>query len=538
MTFKQKIFLSALIGFSCVLLITGLACWGLLAQSDSVTKLHLKVQALKSSAEANRLHHGLFGAVSRALLLSPEATSEEREDIRKALRDNSEQLRQSVSSLSTYNLPEAALHELDAVKPLLEIYEFDANMLVSKALTNAEAPHSLPPDFLVTFRDIETRLSSLSGMIEAAANEASAEADQSKEKMLTMLMSFGLATLILSISSCIYLYRGVYLPLRQVADHFSTISQGTSDLTIRLNDQGRNEVALIAASFNRFAAKLQNTLHQLLACSEKITEESRHLLDVSDSANQGVQQQQNGIHQLVAAVEQMTAAIQDVARTAHATAEAVQETNRETRNAKQILDKASGAIDALAVNMGNATTVVGTLEKQTERIGAVLDVIRSIADQTNLLALNAAIEAARAGESGRGFAVVAEEVRSLASKTQQSTAEIQATIEKLQAEAKSAVRAMEDGRDQMQATITEAGKAGEALAHITEMIGRLTDMNAQVASAAEQQTAVVGDINRNIVAIGRICNVTAEGATRSAQAARDLSLTAGSMNRVTELFKV
>jgi len=538
MTFKQKIFLSAVIGFSCVLLITGLACWGLFAQSDSVTKLHLKVQALKSSAEADRLHHGLFGVVSRALLLGPDAAPEERENIQNVLRDTTEQLRQYVSSLSTYNLPEAALRELDAVKPLIDVYEFDANLLVSKALTNAEASHTLPPDFLGTFRDIETKLTALSGMIENTANEASTEADRSKEKTLTMLVSFGLATLILSILSCVYLYQGVYLPLRKVADHFSTISQGTSDLTIRLNDQGRNEVASIAGSFNRFAAKLQDTLHQLLACSERINQESKHLLDVSDSASQGVQQQQSGIHQMVAAVEQMMVAIQDVARTAHITAEAVQETNQETQNAKRIVDQAMGAIDALSIDMGKATEVVGTLEQQTERIGAVLDVIRTIADQTNLLALNAAIEAARAGESGRGFAVVAEEVRSLASKTQQSTAEIQATIERLQAEAKSAVQAMEDGRNQMQATVTEADKAGEALARITEMIGRLTDMNAQVASAAEQQTAVVGDINRNIVAIGRICNSTAEGATRSARAAHDLALTANSMTRVTALFKV
>ncbi|HYE38086.1 methyl-accepting chemotaxis protein [Methylocaldum sp.] len=538
MTFKQKIFLSAIVSFLCVALITGLACWGLLVQSDSVAKLHLKIQALKSSAEADRLHHGLFGVVSRALLLDPNATSEEREAIPKALRENTEQLRQYVSSLSTYNLPEAAVRELDAVKPLLDLYEFDANLLVSKALSDAETHRNLPPDFLGTFREIETKLTALSGMIENAANEASAEADRSKEKTLTMLMAFGLATLVLSILSCIYLYRGVYLPLRKVADHFAAISRGTSDLTIRLNDQGRNEVASIAASFNRFAAKLQDTLHQLLECSEKITEESKHLLEVSDSARQGVQQQQGGIHHLVAAVEQITVAIQEVARTAHITAEAVQETNQETRDAKQTVDRATAAIDALASNMGKATEVVGTLEQQTERIGAVLDVIRHIADQTNLLALNAAIEAARAGESGRGFAVVAEEVRSLASKTQQSTAEIQATIEQLQAEAKSAVQAMEDGRNQMAVTVIEAGKAGEALARITEMIGQLTDMNTQVASAAEQQTAVVGDINRNIVAIGRICNSTAEGATRSAQAARDLSLTAGSMNRVTGLFKV
>ncbi len=538
MTFKQKIFLSAIVSVFCVVLITGLASWGLFMQSDSVTKLHLKVQALKSSAEADRLHHGLFGVVSRALLLNPAAAPEEREAVRSALRDNAERLRQSISSLSTYNLPEAALHELDAVKPLIEVYEFDANMLVSKASSEGDASRELPPDFLGTFRDIETKLSSLSGMIEKNADEASAEAGRSKEKTLMMLVSFGLATLALSMLSCVFLYQGVYLPLRKVADHFSTISQGTSDLTIRLDDQGRNEVASIAGSFNRFAAKLQDTLHQLLACSEKINEESKHLLDVSDSASQGVQQQQSGIRDLVTAVEQMTIAIQDVARAAQSTARAVQETNRETREAQETVNRVTAAIDALAGDMGKASEVVGTLEEQTERIGAVLDVIRGIADQTNLLALNAAIEAARAGESGRGFAVVAGEIRSLASKTQQSTAEIQATIERLQTEAKSAVQAMEDGRNQMQVTIGEAGKAGEALARITEMIGQLTDMNAQVASAAEQQTAVVGDINHNIVAIGRICNSTAEGAARSAQAARDLSLTADSMNRVTALFKV
>jgi methyl-accepting chemotaxis protein len=203
-----------------------------------------------------------------------------------------------------------------------------------------------------------------------------------------------------------------------------------------------------------------------------------------------------------------------------------------------VIDKVINAIGDLAKEVEKAAGVIQQLEGESKNIGSVLDVIKSIAEQTNLLALNAAIEAARAGEQGRGFAVVADEVRTLAGRTQESTSEIEEMITRLQSGANNAVKVMEEGKDMTQVGVEQAASAGEALQTINEAVTKISDMNTQIASAAEEQSAVTEEINRSIVNINQVAEQSATGAGHVASASDDLARLAEQLKGLVENFKV
>ena len=222
----------------------------------------------------------------------------------------------------------------------------------------------------------------------------------------------------------------------------------------------------------------------------------------------------------------MAATANEIARNASAAAEAAGSADRESRQGQDIVEEAVRAINALAGKVEEANDLIAQLEADSDRIGTVLDVIRGIAEQTNLLALNAAIEAARAGEQGRGFAVVADEVRTLASRTQQSTREIQSMIEALQERTTQAAQAMQEGSNQARTGVDKVTLSGEALQKIVKAVITITDMNTQIATASEQQSAVSEEINRNVSSIGELANAAfdnAGGTLRSSEALHELS---------------
>ncbi|WP_409201466.1 methyl-accepting chemotaxis protein [Pseudomonas fluorescens] len=244
------------------------------------------------------------------------------------------------------------------------------------------------------------------------------------------------------------------------------------------------------------------------------------------------------IDQVATAVHEMTATAQDVARNATQAAQAASHADQAAAQGMQIVRDTSNSIGVLAIEIGKAVGVVQTLAKDSENINAILTAIRGIAEQTNLLALNAAIEAARAGEQGRGFAVVADEVRNLAQKTQKATEEIQTMIQQLQQGTRDVVRVMEDSQNRTDESVQQAAKAAEALETITQAVSVINDMNTQIASAAEEQSAVADDINRNVINIGQVANEVAGGADESSAASADLTKLAEQQRRLINQFKV
>ncbi|WP_285410138.1 methyl-accepting chemotaxis protein [Pseudomonas sp. FR229a] len=331
---------------------------------------------------------------------------------------------------------------------------------------------------------------------------------------------------------------GIARPLKQMVAMLDDIAQGEGDLTRRLSSDRSDELGSIAKGFNTFLAKLQAMITQVVTSVQSVSDSSEHTADIAIRTNIGVQKQMAEIDQVATAVQEMTATAQDVARNATQAAQAASHADQAASQGMQIVRDTSNSIGVLAVEIGKAVDVVQTLAKDSENINAILTAIRGIAEQTNLLALNAAIEAARAGEQGRGFAVVADEVRNLAQKTQKATEEIQAMIQQLQQGTRDVVRVMEDSQSRTDESVQHAAKAAEALETITQAVSVINDMNTQIASAAEEQSAVADDINRNVINIGQVANEVAGGADESSSASAGLTKLAEQQRRLINQFKV
>jgi len=281
----------------------------------------------------------------------------------------------------------------------------------------------------------------------------------------------------------------------------------------------------------QFISLTVTDLMSISACAEKLSV-------VIDNTNDGVKRQQAESEQVATAMNEMAATVQEVARNASDAAQASQQADEAAQSGKLIVSQSITGINNLANEVQNTSGLLNQLQTETNEIDSVLSVIQSIAEQTNLLALNAAIEAARAGESGRGFAVVADEVRTLAQRSKQSTEEIQAIIEKLQAGAQNAVKAMDQGIDQANQSVEQANQAGEALNAITEAVATISNMNEQIATASEEQAAVAEEINRNIINIVQIADETSSNAQSTAETTEELARTSMQLQSHTSTYKL
>ncbi|GAB6043958.1 methyl-accepting chemotaxis protein [Endothiovibrio diazotrophicus] len=344
--------------------------------------------------------------------------------------------------------------------------------------------------------------------------------------------------LVLGVGVAALITASIKRPLCLACDALDDIAEGEGDLTRRLEVSGRDEVARLGIAFNRFAERVQGMVREVAGSAAELTESADQLAALTAGTDQEVQRNRHEIDQVATAMNQMAATVQEVARNANEAAGAAAEANREADRGNQVVTETSRAIDALAGEIERASEVIHKLEEDSERIGTVLDVIRGIAEQTNLLALNAAIEAARAGEQGRGFAVVADEVRTLASRTQKSTEEIQQMIEQLQERARGAVSVMEQSRQGAGRGVQQAAATGESLGTIIQAVGRINDMNTQIASAAEEQSAVAEEINRNVVNVSQVVDHTADTSHRITESSDRLTRLAGHLHGLIAQFKI
>ncbi len=351
-------------------------------------------------------------------------------------------------------------------------------------------------------------------------------------------MIIGIVALLLGVGLAWIISLTITKPLCLTVATLENIAEGEGDLTQRLDAGGNNELAKLAGAFNRFAAKIQHLVQQVASATGQLHNATDRMKAITAETDKGIGQQQSETDQVATAINEMAATVQEVARSASSAAESATTADKQAAHGQQEVNQTIRAIDTLAGEVEQASTAMQQLEADSRNIGAVLDVIRGIAEQTNLLALNAAIEAARAGEQGRGFAVVADEVRVLAQRTQQSTQEIEAMIEQLQQAAVSTSRVMEKGHHLAQETVVQARSAGESLDTIAAAVGIISDMNTQIASAVEEQSAVAEELNKNISNISRIAEMSAEGSHQTAMASEEIRHLADELESLVGRFKV
>ncbi|MBJ2180894.1 cache domain-containing protein [Pseudomonas veronii] len=327
-------------------------------------------------------------------------------------------------------------------------------------------------------------------------------------------------------------------PLTLIRAHLDEIAAGEGDLTRRLPLVSRDELGQLAGSFNAFIEKIHSLVSQIVAMSEQLTGSVSHVAEQSRQIDRAMDRQRLETDQVAAAINQMSSAAQEVSASAHNAANAAVETDRQSRHARQIVNGSIARIQALTVELDESGLSMKNLQNDVTSIVTVLDVIRSIAEQTNLLALNAAIEAARAGAAGRGFAVVADEVRALASRTQRSTQEIQAMVERLESATGGVVTAMHQSTEAAQGANAEADQAGEFLGNTVELIATINAMNAQIASAAEEQTAVAEEINRGVHQIARAIDAVANQTQQGVQTVDELYAIGSRLQGLLGQFKI
>lgn len=373
-------------------------------------------------------------------------------------------------------------------------------------------------------------------LVGSGMNMVALQQDIRQAEMMSMMNAGGMLLVLSALIALII--RSITSPLKQTVAAMQALSRGEGDLTQRLNEQGADELSVLSRYFNQFVASVQGIMLQINTAGSQVAAAANQVSSSIHTVDSNLNQQQNDVEQLAAAMTEMLATVEEVSRRTVEANDASLSAAKGTKSGKLIVDKNVEEANALAENIDQASQVVEQLAADSRNVDTVLEVIRGIAEQTNLLALNAAIEAARAGEAGRGFAVVADEVRTLSQRTQESTLEIQKIVEQLQLGAGNAVKVMETGTEKAKNASKISEDAGEALNVINGEVQTIQAMNQHIATATEQQTLTLNDINSNVVSLKDMSLSVASESNQMAQASDELIHVSSDLMKMIHRFKL
>ncbi len=424
---------------------------------------------------------------------------------------------------------------LSGLKPILEAYSLPGSYMELISANDITIFSDKAGDNVIPLErtfDLAGQTWSLNGYIDL-------DIIQSNTDKLNWMITIALlvcAAVIIGLS--ITMLHFAFKPLLRLKDLVADLSQGNGDLTQRLTVSSQDEIGQISHSINRFIEQLQGMFIEVSSSSSKIDVAVNHLSEQSDSNLKLLNDHTVETEQVITAIDEMSATAGSIAQSAADAAKLTELTNTYADDSKRTVNEAVSSVTALESDVAEMAHTISAMNDDTKQIGTVLQVIGDIAEQTNLLALNAAIEAARAGEQGRGFAVVADEVRALAARTQQSTAQINDMLSKLNATSNNVVNKMESTRRSCEATSTSTHQVMESLNTVTSSVVEINDLNTLMATSAEQQSHVTEEVSRNMAAIQALIGQLNDSASQTDNISRELGGTSQDLSQVVGQFKV
>ncbi|MBT3145721.1 HAMP domain-containing methyl-accepting chemotaxis protein [Neptunomonas phycophila] len=538
LTIKKKLFFLALLPIVSIALVITIGLLKLQNADESVDRIYegrvIPLKDLKVIADNYAVY--VIDAINKAnagLMDAQEALAGVKE-ARKVINQEWDNYYQNISTIEekaladeTYTFFKPANADLDQLEAFLS--PLSGNQAGKLDSFDGPLYQSIDP--------IGEKITSLINYQLAIAEQERTIIHNNYTNSLIIFTVLGLLLLAILVLTSYAIARSINKPLTAIEKSLNTVINDR-DLRIRIETHGNDELTAISSSFNKMLARQSSLIADIRQASTSVTNAANQMSEITNQSNTSINQQQYEVEQVVSAMNQMVLSYREVTSSAGNADRETKSVLDKTLQSNTIVSDAIHSTDLMLNNVEEVSNRIATVEEDSRNIGSVVDVINSIAEQTNLLALNAAIEAARAGDQGRGFAVVADEVRTLAQRTQVSTTEIHDAVQRLQEGTKRAVESMKQNETNASHTKDKALEAGKALKNIADSIQVITEMNANIASASEEQSSVSEDINRSLVSISQVSQASVSNASAILDDTSQLITLSNELNDKISLFKV